>query len=132
MKYSLQNRQRLACLSLLAVAALLAVISYHRLHQDMVLFRQGEQRLARQDYRGAIPFLIGSFQKGNSSQKLLKDLGNACRLAEVPMDVDAYRLYLAANPADRTVRISLARSLSAQGRYSESVTEYRKLLGEMP
>lgn len=125
-----KNRQHLLFIIMLAGSALLAIMSYHAMRNDLVLFRKGEQRLARKDFQGAIPLFIESFKLGNSSPKLLQSLGDACREVGSPLAIDAYRRFLVKFPDDRNVRIKLARSLAWYGQYNESVIEYRKVLGE--
>lgn len=133
MNKALRIRQHLFFLLLLILSALLAVSGYHRLRRDMVLFKNGEELLARQDFQGAIPVLSESLRYGNSSPKLWKSLGDAYLGAGRFQDAShAYRRFLTELPADRTVRISLARSLARNGSYDESVIEYRKVIGENP
>lgn len=130
MKITIKKRQHLIFALLLGLSALLAILSYHGIRKDMILFRKGEQLLARQDFRSAIPFFVESFRLGNSSPKLLKSLGDACREAGSSLAIDVYKRILSEFPEDRNVRIKLARSLAWHGQYNESVIEYRKALGE--
>jgi len=130
MNTTMKYKQYLAFALLLGASALLAILCYHGLRQDMILFRKGEQLRVRQDFGSAIPLFVKSFKLGNSSPQLLKSLGDAYSGAGMPLSIDVYRLFLTKYPQDHTVRIRLARELARHGRYDEAVLEYRNLLGE--
>ena len=133
MNKALKIKQYLIFIFLLAVSVLLAIFGYREVRRDMVLFRKGEQLLVKHDFQSAAIFLSESFRLGNSSPKLLKSLGEACRGAGRTQEaIEAYRLYLKQFPVDRTIRISLARLLTRHGHYNEAAVEYRKVLGDNP
>jgi tetratricopeptide (TPR) repeat protein len=133
MKMTTQTRQTATFLLILAVAALLAVTCYHRFRPEWVLYRKGERLLAKQDYRGAIPYFVASLAKRNTNPDILENLGRAySATGRFPEAVDAYRTYLSHNPDNRDARIQLARALSWSGRYNEAAIEYKIALGDHP
>lgn len=133
MNRTLKNQQYLIFLLLLGGAALLAFASYHLTRKEMVLFRQGEQKLAGKDFQGAVSRLTESFQTGNSSLKLLESLGDACFGAKkFPEAIEAYKAFLRQTPDNRSIRIKLVDVLTLSGRPDEAAVEYRKLKGTPP
>lgn len=130
---TIKTRQISLFFLMLACTATLAVISYHHLRGEWILYRQGKVLLQKEDYQGAIPFFAASLEKKISTPQVLADLGLAyLAIGRFSQATEAYRAYLDRRPQDRQARIQLARALSWSGRYDEAIVEYRTFLGADP
>lgn len=106
--------------------------AYHTVNHDWVLYRQAERLVDEGSLAKAVPIYSGLGMRGFTGDGRLqfKLAGLYEKQGEYASAVAIYRELLKIEPRNRAIRIRLARSLTALGRYDEAVVNYRMVLGE--
>ncbi len=118
----------------LAALALATSAAYHVVNKDWVLYRQAEHFVTEGALAKAIPLynaLSAREFKGDGQLQfrlagLYENQGDHASAAAI------YGSLLKREPGNRAIRIRLARSLTALGRYDEAILAYKMILGEKP
>ena len=118
----------------LAALAFATSAAYHVVNKDWVLYRQAEHFVREGALAKAIPLysalsareFFGDGQLQFRLAGLYENQGDYASAAAI------YGSLLKREPGNRAIRIRLARSLTALGRYDEAILAYKMILGEKP
>lgn len=129
MKLSLARKQNYLYALYVILTATCFLFLYPLIHQNWILFREGERAFQNKNYKEAITFYQKSIALNVPTPKAVLNLANSyVALGEFEKAIVYYQDYLQLRPQDDRVRLSFAKTLSWLKRFEESEEEYKKIL----
>lgn len=102
---------------------------YHLIEKDVIAFHQGEVYFNQKKYQESIEAYRKAISLGFKGDRILRKMGDAYLIiGDFSQAASFYKAFLKQHPNDKDVRLSLARVLSYQGQYDESVKEYKQMM----